>query len=172
MPNQEKIKQVEELTELFKGAPSVAVTDYVGLTVEKMTDLRKQLRAAQIKYLVAKNTLLRLAAAEAGRAELKDHLVGPTAIAFGGEDVGQMAKILYDFGKSNEKPEIKAIHVEGMLYVDDDVERIAKLPTRDELIARAIGTITAPLQQLVGTLDGVIREFVMTVEAMKDKVES
>ncbi|MFH2056451.1 MAG: 50S ribosomal protein L10 [bacterium] len=172
MPNQEKIKQVEELSELFKGAPSVAVTDYVGLTVEKMTDLRKQLRDAKIKYLVAKNTLLRLAATEAGRGDLNEHLVGPTAIAFGGEDVGQMAKILYDFGKTNEKPEIRAIHVEGTLYVDADVERIAKLPSRDQLIAQAIGMITAPLQQFVGTLNGVLQQFVLTIEAIKDKAEN
>jgi large subunit ribosomal protein L10 len=170
MPNPEKVKQVEELAELFRGAATIAVTDYVGLTVEKMTDLRKQLRDAKIKYLVAKNTLLRLAASEAGREDINPHLEGPTAIAFGTDDVGQMAKILYDFGKANEKPEIRAIQVEGALYTGAEAEKIAKLPTKEDLYAGLMGTITAPIQSLYGALDAVTREFLGTIEALKDKV--
>ncbi len=170
MPNPEKAKQVEELAELFKGAATIAVTDYVGLTVEKMTDLRKQLREAKIKYLVAKNTLLRLAADEAGVAEINPHLTGPTAIAFGSDDVGQVAKILFDFGQANEKPEIRAMFFDGTLYAGAEAEKIAKLPTKDDLYAILMGAITAPIQSLYGALDAVTREFLGTIEALKDKV--
>jgi large subunit ribosomal protein L10 len=170
MPNPEKVKEVADLAALFKEADSVAVTDYAGLSVEKMTLLRRQLREAEVKYLIAKNTLLRLAAQDSGRAELNEYLAGPTAVAFG-SDAGRIAKILYDFGKDNEKPEVRALYMDGVVYGTEQVERIAKLPSREQLLSQLVGTVMAPLQNLVGTLQGVLREFMLTIEAIKDKVE-
>ncbi|MCK4857469.1 MAG: 50S ribosomal protein L10 [candidate division Zixibacteria bacterium] len=172
MPNPEKAKQVAELTELFKAAPAVAVTDYAGLSVGKITQLRKELREASIKYLVAKNTLMQLAVTDAGMGALSDFFRGPTAVAFSADDPGRMAKILYDFAKvdrETEKPQIKALFIDGILYSGADVERISKLPGREQLLANLVGAVTAPLQNLVGTLDGVMRQFVMTIEAIKEK---
>jgi large subunit ribosomal protein L10 len=169
MANQQKTDQVAALTEKFQNAASVAVTDYSGLTVEKATLLRKELRQKNVGYLVAKNTLLKIAAHEAGLKDIDSYLTGPTAIAFGTEDPGTMAKILYDFGRTNEKPKIKAIFIDGQLYPGAEAERIAKLPGRDQLIAQVVGNIMAPLQNLVFTLNAVTREFIGTVEALKEK---
>jgi large subunit ribosomal protein L10 len=170
MPSKEKIDQVAVLTETFRNAPSVAVTDYSGLTVEKATLLRKELRQKQIKYLVAKNTLLKIAAKEAGINGLDDYLTGPTAVAFGTGEPGVMAKILYDFGKQNAKPKIKAIYAEGKLYPAAEAEVIAKLPSRDQLIAQVLGNIEAPIRNFIGTLDAVIRDLVGTIDAVKEKM--
>jgi large subunit ribosomal protein L10 len=169
MANQQKTDQVAALTVKFQNAASVAVTDYSGLTVEKATLLRKELRQKNVGYLVAKNTLLKIAAHEAGLKDIDSYLTGPTAIAFGTEDPGTMAKILYDFGKTNEKPKIKAIFIDGRLYPGAEAERIAKLPGRDQLIAQVVGNIMAPLQNLVFTLNAVTREFIGTVDALKEK---
>lgn len=174
MARPEKAKAVEELIEKFKAAESLAVTNYQGLTVEAVTNLRSGLRDKQIGYLVAKNTLLRIAAREAGIEELVEHLKGPTAIAFGTDDPGAMAKLLFDFAKDNDRdrPEVKAVMVEGKIYAGPDAKQIADLPTKEELQSRIVGYMLAPMQELVSTLDNTIRELVGTVEAMKEKVES
>jgi len=169
MPNKQKVDQVTTLTERFQNAASVAVTDYSGLTVEKATLLRKELRLKNVGYLVAKNTLLKIAAHEAGLKDIDPFLTGPTAIAFGTEDPGTMAKVLYDFGKTNEKPKIKAIFIEGRLYPGAEAERIAKLPGREMLLAQLIGSVEAPLSNFVFTLNGVMQKFVGTIEALKEK---
>ncbi len=170
MPNQQNIEKVNQLTDTFKSAQCVAVTDYAGLTVEKATQLRSELRKKNIRYVVAKNTLMKIAAKEAGINGLDKFLSGPTAVALGNEDPGALAKILFDFGKANQKPEIRAIYIDGAVYGGAEAERIAKLPGRDQLIAMVVGNVTAPLSGFVGTLDGVIRKFVGTLEAMKTKM--
>ncbi len=170
MPNQQNIEKVNQLTDTFKSAQCVAVTDYAGLTVEKATLLRSELRKKNIRYVVAKNTLMKIAAKEAGINGLDKFLTGPTAVALGNEDPGALAKILFDFGKANQKPEIRAIYIDGAVYGGAEAERIAKLPGREQLIAMVVGNVAAPLSGFVGTLDGVIRKFVGTLEAMKTKM--
>lgn len=172
MPNKQNTDKVAALTETFKASQCVAVTDYAGLTVEKATKLRSDLRKKSIKYVVAKNTLLKIAAKEAGFNGLDNYLTGPSAVAFGHEDPGALAKILYDFGKENQKPEVRAMYVEGKVYGAKEVERIAKLPSKEMLVAMVVGNVAAPLSGFVGTLDGVIRKFVGTLEAMKTKMAS
>jgi large subunit ribosomal protein L10 len=169
MPNKQKADQVAALTERFQHAASVAVTDYSGLTVEKATLLRKELRQKNVGYLVAKNTLLKIAAHQAGLKDIDPYLTGQTAIAFGTEDPGPMAKVLFDFGKTSEKPKIKAIFIEGRLYTGAEIERVAKLPGREQLLSQVIGNIIAPLQNFMFTLNAVTRDFVGTVEALKEK---
>ncbi len=172
MPNQQNLEKVSDLTETFKSAQCVAVTDYAGLTVEKATRLRAELRKRNIKYVVAKNTLMRIAAKEAGIVGLDQYFKGPSAVALGQEDPGAMAKVLFDFGKDNQKPQIRALYMEGKVYGGADAERIAKLPGREQLLAMVVGSVTAPLSNFVGTLDGVIRKFVGTLEAMKEKMNN
>jgi large subunit ribosomal protein L10 len=169
MPNKQKVDQVAALTERFQNAASVAVTDYTGLTVEKATLLRKELRQKNVGYLVAKNTLLKIAAHQAGLKGIDSYLTGQTAIAFGTEDPGPMAKVLFDFGKTSQKPKIKAIFIEGRLYSGAEIEKIAKLPSREQLLSQVIGNIIAPLQNFMFMLNAVTRDFVGTVEALKEK---
>ncbi len=170
MPNQENIDKVAALTETFKSAQCVAVADYTGLTVEKATKLRSDLRKREFKYVVAKNTLLKIAAKDAGFDGLDTHLKGQSAVAFGFNDPGALAKILFDFAKESQKLQVRAIYVEGKVYSGSEVERIAKLPSRDALASMVIGNINAPISNFVGTLDGIIRKFVGTLDAMKTKM--
>lgn len=170
MPNQENIDKVAALTETFRAAKCVAVANYTGLTVEKATKLRSDLRAREFKYVVAKNTLLKIAAKDAGFDGLDSFLKGQSAVAFGTDDPGALAKILYDFGKEAKTLEVRAFYVEGKVFSGADVERIAKLPSRDVLASQLIGNLNAPISSFVGTLDGVIRKFVGTLDAMKEKI--
>lgn len=170
MPNKENLDKVAALTETFKAAQCVAVANYTGLTVEKATKLRSDLRQRDFKYVVAKNTLLKIAAKEAGFEGLDSFLKGQSAVAFAQDDPGALAKILFDFGKESQKFEIRAIYVEGKVFSGADMERIAKLPSRDVLASQLIGNINAPISAFVGTLDGIIRKFVGTLDAMKEKL--
>ncbi|MBD3383047.1 MAG: 50S ribosomal protein L10 [candidate division Zixibacteria bacterium] len=172
----EKEDVVQELGELFDNSQSIFVTDYLGLTVEQMTDLRKKLRDNEIKYRVAKNTLLRIVAKQKGYEKLVDFFTGPTAIAFGTEDPTVPAKTLYDFkkdiAKDVGKPEVKAFFADGVIYDADKLKELAELPSKEELIAKVVGSIGAPLSNLVGTLDGLLRELCVTIDQIAQQKES
>ncbi len=166
----EKMEAVSDLLERFTASPHFFLTDFTGLTVEGATTLRKNLRATRVSYRVAKNTLIRIAAQKANVANLDLYLAGPTGIAFAPpEDPVAAAKVLADFIKKNEKPKVKAFVFEGRLYKGSELLRFASLPGKKELLARVVGSIQAPLSGLVGTLDGVLRNFVLTVDALAKK---
>jgi large subunit ribosomal protein L10 len=174
MPTQQKIDLVARLKEHFEEADNIFVTDYAGLDVAQITKLRKDLRDNNIKYVVAKNTLMRLAAKEAGYDEIVEHLSGPTALAFTTADPNVPAKILYDTMKECKevnKPEIRAFFIEKQSFAGSDAERIAKLPPRDILLSQLIAAVESPISGLVSTLDGIIRELVGTLDAMAKEKE-
>ncbi len=164
MKRPEKEQQVEELGKLFEESESIFVTDFLGLNVAQITEFRKNLRDNDIKYRVAKNTLYKIAAQGKGYDELSEHFSGPTAIAFGGEDPTAPARIIHEFNKKNGKPEVKVFWADGKIYKAERIKDLAEMPTKDELIARVVGAISAPLTGLVGTLDGIIREFCVTID--------
>ncbi|MEZ5358941.1 MAG: 50S ribosomal protein L10 [Candidatus Zixiibacteriota bacterium] len=172
MPTQVKIDTVAELKEKFSGAENIFITDYVGLNVAQMTKLRKELRDNGVKYVIAKNTLLRIAAKDTGYEALIPHLKGPTAVAFSNADPNVPAKILYDTWKELKeinKPEIKAFYIDNQLFDGADAERIAKLPTREVLLSQLVAAVQGPIAEFVGTLNGIIREFVGTIDALAEK---
>lgn len=169
MARPEKVQAVDQLTEEISQAGSIFVTDYAGLTVADMTELRAQLRKAGIRYRVAKNTLLRLAARNADMPELVEHLQGPTAIAFAGDDPVAPAKVFHDFYSRLEKPRVRMFVTERKVYSQDDLKAVALLPPREQMLAQVVGMIQAPLSNFVGTLDAIIREFVGTVDALAKK---
>jgi len=166
MPRQEKVQVVDEVREHFRAAGSVFVTDYAGLTVADMTELRKQLRAAGVKYRVAKNTLLRRAANDAGLTELADAFVGPTAVAFGPEDPVAAAKIFQEFVGRLEKPKVRRFIVEKRAFGAAELRALASLPPRPVLLGQVVAAIEGPIAQFIGTLDGIVRELVGTVDAI------
>jgi len=168
MPKPEKVELVNRLKEHMESSNTMLLSDYAGLTVEQMNALRKNLREAEIKYLIAKNTLFKIAADSIGGeySKLADSWKGPTAVAFASGDPTACAKVLYEFKKKNEKPVFKSGIVDGMVYDEAQLERLAQLPGKDELLAKIVGAISAPLSELVGTLDGVFREFIGTVDAI------
>jgi len=168
MPKPEKVELVNKLRERMEASSSMLLSDYAGLTVEQMNKLRKNLRENQVGYLIAKNTLLKLAAESIGGeyGNLTEHWQGPTAVAFSSGDPTLTARLLYDFAKDNEKPVFKAGVVDGVIYDSTQLERLAKMPGRDVLLGTVVAVISSPLTSLVGTLDGIIREFVGTVDAI------
>ena len=139
MPNPLKTEAVSEMTKLFQDSDSYFVTDYQGLNVADITALRKNLRENKIKYLVAKNTLLKLAVQQAGVTGIDEHLIGPTAIAFTSDDVAVAAKILHDSYKDKELPRIKVFIVEGQVFEGEDIKRLADLPPKEVLLSLLVG---------------------------------
>ncbi|MBX6394488.1 MAG: 50S ribosomal protein L10 [Alicyclobacillaceae bacterium] len=145
---EEKVRAVEELTAKLRDAKAAIVTDYRGLNVAEMTELRKRLREAGVEYKVVKNTLTRRATEAAQVQVLDQHLVGPTAIAFGYDDVVVPAKILSEFAKDHKALEIKGGLIEGRLVNAADIEALAKLPSREGLLSMLLSVLQAPMRNL------------------------
>lgn len=143
---EKKQQIVEDLTKKFEDAASVVVVDYRGLTVDQVTELRKQLRDAGVEMRVLKNTMLRRAAVAAGLEGMDDIFKGPTAVAFSNEDVVAPAKIMADFAKDAEALEIKGGVIEGKVASADEINAVAKLPSREGLLSMLLSVLQAPVR--------------------------
>lgn len=167
----EKAGKVAELKDLLSSSKGAVLVDYCGLTVAEDTELRSKMREAGVKYMVAKNTFIRIAAKEVGVEGLDSYLEHNTAVAFSAEDPVAPAKILNDFSKDHKALEIKAGILDGKVIALDEVKALAELPSRDELLAKLVGSMQAPISGLVNVLQGTIRNFVYTLEAVRQKKE-
>lgn len=146
---------VAELTERFKTAGTIVVVDYRGLTVAQATTMRKQLREAGVDYRVVKNTLLTIAAKEAGYEEITPLFKGVTAIAFGGEDIVAPAQIISKFSKDNKVLELKGGILEGKVIDQASVIALGELPPKEVLLAQVASCFQAPIQRLAYVLEEV-----------------
>lgn len=146
---------VAELTERFKTAGTIVVVDYRGLTVAQATTMRKQLREAGVDYRVVKNTLLTIAAKEAGYEEITPLFKGVTAIAFGGEDIVAPAQIISKFSKDNKVLELKGGILEGKVIDQAGVIALGELPPKEVLLAQVASCFQAPIQRLAYVLEEV-----------------
>jgi len=169
---QDKQAIVKDLANKLSSAASAILTDYRGLNVQDITELRRKLREAGVEYRVAKNTLTILAAREAGLDDLEEYLAGPTAIAFSYDDPAVPAKELNEFAKANQNLEIKGAVVEGKVVGQDVVKRLADLPSREQLLAQVAGAFTAPLAGLVNVLVAPMRGFATAVDAIRQQREA
>jgi large subunit ribosomal protein L10 len=167
MNKTERQETVQSLTEQFKASPNMYVTDFTGLSVLRMTDLRRRLKAAGVSYIVVKNTLAQRALAANSVTALDDHLAGPTGLVLAGKDPVAAARVLTDFAREFEKPGIKIGLVDGRPVTADQVKRLASLPPREVLLAQLAGTIQAPVAQLAGVLNGVLYQMVGALEALR-----
>ena len=167
-----KQEQVHELAEKLKSAKGVVLADYRGLTVEQDTKLRKTLREAGIDYSVIKNTALHFAAKEAGIEGLDQYLNGPTAVAISMVDPVAPSKLLAKFDKDLEKFELKAGIVEGKVVDVNGVIALSNLPSKEELIAKMLGSMKSPLTGLVNVLNGNIRGLVVALNAIVEQKQS
>lgn len=167
-PKPEKIEQVEFLTELLDRSSGLVLTDYRGLTVAEKADLTRRLREVNAEYHVVKNTLFRRAYGERGDspAEL---LEGPTAVAFALEDPVGPAKVVTDFIREKRKGVVKGALVEGKIFDPEGVTRLSQLPPKNQLIGQVVGAIQGPLAGLVWSLQGVMGNFVRTIQAIHDQ---
>lgn len=143
-----KKQVVTEISEKFNESQSAVLVDYRGLTVEEVTALRKELRDNNIDYKVYKNTMTRRAIADGELSELTEHLVGPTAIAFGKDDVVAPARILHKFAKDHEALEIKGGVIEGQVATLDEIKELSTLPDHDGLVSMLLSVLQAPIRNL------------------------
>lgn len=136
---------VEEISASIKDAQSVVLVDYRGLTVEQDTELRKQLREANITYKVYKNTMMNFAFKGTDFEALAPYLEGPSAVAISTEDATAPARVLCKFAKTAEALEVKGGVVEGIAYDAKGIENISKIPSREELLSKLLGSIQSPI---------------------------
>ena len=153
---EKKAQIVAEIKKKLAESSSAILVDYRGLTVEEVTELRREFRNNGVDYKVYKNTLTELAAKDLGLDELIPYLKGPTAIAFGIKDPVAPAKILTEHMKKLKKMEFKVGVVDGKVIDVDGVKALADLPSREELIAKMLGSMNAPISGLVHVLGGTL----------------
>ncbi len=168
----QKQEMVAALATRLRGSPTVYLTDFTGLNVARITELRRRLRAAGVEYVVVKNTLALRALGDAQVAGLEPHLAGPTALVLAGADPVAAAKVLADFAKEFEKPAVKVGLLEGKTVTPDQVKRLAGLPSRTELLAQLGGALQAPMAGFVGVLHGLLLTMVGALEALRTKRSS
>ncbi|TDT46019.1 50S ribosomal protein L10 [Fonticella tunisiensis] len=161
MGNREiKEAKVKEIVEKLQRAQSAILTSYIGITVEEDTELRKKMREAGVEYRVVKNTLTSRAVKELGYEGLDQYLAGPVAIAFGYDDPTTPARILADFAKDHKAIELKAGIVQGEIFDTAKVVELSKIPPREVLLSRLLGSMKAPLSN-----------FAYALAALRDKME-
>ncbi len=157
MSKTERQAAVETLTAQLKQAPNVYVTDFSGLNVLRMTELRRRMRAAGVQYVVVKNTLAQRALAANNITELAEHLAGPTGLVLSTDPLAA-AKVLTEFAREFEKPAVKAGYVDGQSVEPAYIRRLGEIPSREVL-----------LSQFAGTLNNVLYSFVAALEALRDQ---
>ncbi|MBS6510936.1 MAG: 50S ribosomal protein L10 [Clostridiales bacterium] len=167
-----KEAEVAEIQEKIEKSQSVMFLDYRGLNVAEVTELRNKMRAAGVEYKVIKNTMIRRAAEKAGIEGLDDVLEGPTAVAFGYADPVAPAKILVDFIEDTKKTNLKGGVLAGKAMSEAEIKNLASLPSKEELIAKMLGSLNAPITGLVMALSGIPRNLVYALNAIKEKKEA
>ena len=167
----EKKETVAELKQLFAGSNAIYLTEYRGLTVTELKSLRRSM-ANDATYVVAKNTLLKIAAKEAGVAGLDDSLVGPTAVTFVHGDIVNAAKSLKDFAKAQPLLVMKAGYMDGAAITEADVKKLADLETREVLMAKAAGLFKASMFQAAYMFQAPLAQAARAVDALRQKQEA
>ncbi len=167
----QKKQVVESVSAVVGNAQATIVAEYRGLTVEQMKVLRREAHANNVYLKVVKNTLLRRAVQDTEHACLDELLVGPLAFA-ASEDPVAVAKILNKFAKEYDALEIKAGSMQGKLLSEGDIKALAQLPSREELLAKLMGTMQAPIAKFVQTLNEVPTKFVRGLAAVRDAKEA
>jgi large subunit ribosomal protein L10 len=165
----EKESIIGEVRKNMDDSVFVIVADYQGLTVAKTDMLRQRLLKADARIQVVKNRIIGHVAAEKGLGAMRDHLSGPTAMVYGKGDVSQAAKILKEFVKEHERPVVKVGALEGVVLTAADVEQLASLPSRETLLGMVVGTIAAPMSQLVGVFQQKVSSLLYVLQAAADK---
>jgi len=169
MPRPDKIEAVKEIAADLKATDVYFFVDYRGLTFSEATELRARLTKADATLKVVKNTLAKIAATDAGVEGLTELLQGPTAIAYCHGDPVRVAKVIQDFIKEKKKAAIRGGKLQSSLLGSSEVERLATLPSREQLIAQVVGLIASPLTGLVNVLNGPIRNLVVVLGQVQEK---
>jgi len=158
VPTSEKVAVVEELKKRFAGVTTVMLTEYRGLTVRQLGELRKQLRAVSAEYKIVKNRLARRAVSSSGLDGLARHLTGPIGVVLSKRDPVAVAKAVQGFARANQSLAVKAGYVEGQILPADALRSLADLPGREALRGQIVSAVQGPLTQLVSLVESPLRE--------------
>lgn len=172
MDRQTKEKRVAELSQVLHALPSLVLTEYNGMGVESMTELRRQLRQAGVAYRVIKNTLLLKAAKGSPMEKLAKHLVGPVGIAYSVEnDPAAPARVCLEFAKKSDKFKVKAGYAEGEVFDVEGVKALSTLPTKDQMRAMLLSTLIAPAQQFLALCTAAQQQMIGVLSARQAELE-
>lgn len=149
MPQQYKIDKVDELRSFFNETEDFILTDYRGLSVEKITELRKRLRKTDSEYVVMKNNYIKVIGKDKGYPDFESVVKGPTAVAFAKKDISEVAKVLFEFSKESNIMKVKGGFVGKRVLNASEIEALSKLPGRNQLLAMLMSTMNAPVQNFV-----------------------
>jgi len=170
MKRSEKDQIIAEVKEKAARAKGMFFADFTGITVEEINDLRREFRKSRVDYTVVKNTLARKALESVGGYDtVLSRLKHPTAIAFAYDDPVAPAKIMKKFREKNEKLVVKVCIIEKQVFEGKQLDEIAKLPTRKEIIAGVLGSIQAPMAGIAGAINAVMRDIVSIVDQIEKK---
>lgn len=171
MPTEKKGETIGELEERIGNASLMILTDYRGLTVTDLQGLRGQLRGVGAEFRIAKNTLTRIAANNRGISSLDATLEGPTALVFTGDDIVGASKVINDFARTSRILKVKGALLQGQAVSVGDVEALATMPPKEEMIATIVGALDAPITNLVFALDFAVTEFTSLLDARVAQLE-
>lgn len=170
MNRNEKSEMISEIKELLESSSAIYLTDYSGINVEDISDLRNQFRNEGVRYKVFKNTLVKRALDESGKYDkIADHLTGMTGFAFASSNPIAPAKIINKYFGDKEKLSLKACYVEGEYFEGSQLKTLATLPTKNELIASIMGSLDSPVSGIVGAINAVMRDLVSIVEQISQR---
>ena len=169
MPSQKNIDEVKVLTDKLETASAVYFTDYLGLDVESITNLRSEFFHASVEFRVTKNTLLKLAADKMNIEGLDNFLVGSTAIAISFDEPTSPAKVLKRFTKEHDKPNVKAILFDGEVLEGSEYRKFANLPSKDELLSKFVIMLNSPMTILARTLSSPMGNLVNVLNSLKNE---
>ncbi|HHV15106.1 MAG TPA: 50S ribosomal protein L10 [Gelria sp.] len=173
MPNIEKKQQiVQEIQQKIEDATLVVFTDYRGLNVQEMTDLREKLRVPGVEFKVLKNTMVEFALKNTGHEELIPSIFGPNAVLFSNEDPVSPVKTIYDFIKQYKKLEVKVGILEGQVLEPDKIKALADLPSQEVLLGQIAGTMQAPITSLVYVLNANLTGLVRVIDQIREQKEA
>lgn len=171
-PRADKVAVVTEITGKLRSSDAVFVSEYRGMSVRQMADLRGALRDHAGEHKIYKNTLARLAVRDAGLDDLEELLTGPTALTFVRGDIAATAKALRDVARSNPLLVLRGGVLDGSVVSADDIKALADLPSRDELLAKLAGAIQAPMVKTAGLLQALPRNLAYGLSALADQREA
>jgi len=163
---------VAEVNEVAVKALSAVLADYRGMTVTQLTSMRKRARESGVYLRVIRNTLARRALQGTEYECLQEAFTGPTLLAFSKEDPGAAARLLKDCAKEYDKLQIKALSIGGKLLAASDIDRLAKLPTKEQALAMLLAVLQAPIAKLARTMNEVPSKLVRTIAAIRDQKEA
>jgi len=169
MERAEKVKFVTEMKERLERSGGTFLVDYQGLDVEAMTQLRKELRKAEAEFFVVKNRLLKRAADGTSTALLEEYMVGPSALTLAYSDVAASAKALVEFAKDHEQLKIKAGQIAGKFMDPDAIRKLAELPSKEVLLAQAVGALQAVPGSFVRVLNAVLVSLLNVLKAIENQ---